>query len=477
MSLNRRHDILHDIPVLLSQGGNRGEDSFRKPRAVVALIAETSLAPQNCPAQASFSPVVGRLHPGYKGKSEQCRPQLQEIAAQGFGLGVATGDAQTQQSPQTGPNRHQFPPHLPPSELARLITMPDGEKPFDLPEPPGSQRSGPGLSLGERLKISLQMRPADLALAGVHHIIGPPTIAVENAREGLADQLPQSLAASGARDQEDGRQSGYRHPQPLPFPLFLPTRFIQMRHLGLGHRLFGFPVRGLQGRGGLFAQTLDTSQAQLYPAQLLQQFNYLPAALAEATSKDGHPGLQSGTKGASANLGRQLRFHPGLTMGTPTGNQTVLGNHRTNFRQFPDLMSLQERNWSARIRRQQTPAMGTSFRPMLHDLIHFLRRRQLPMIALVSRLATGLAPTFFFLVFGSLGRVLGWRLRRIAGISIKPGLQLINLPLQLGNSLQRLAQSILQNQDISLNFWRKFFPSLWSNRSWFHKTLDTPFFT
>jgi hypothetical protein len=99
------------------------------------------------------------------------------------------------------------------------------------------------------------------------------------------------------------------------------------------------------------------------------------------------------------------------------------------------------------------------------------------MIALMSRLATGMASTFFSAVFGSLGRVLGRRLRRIAGISIKPGLQLIDLLLQLGNSLQRLAQGILQNQDICLNFWRKFFPSLWSNRPWFHKTLDTPFFT
>jgi hypothetical protein len=102
MSFNRRHDILHDISVLLSQGGNRGEDFFGKPGTVVALVAETSLAPQDCPAQGSFSPVVGRLHPGYKGKSEQCRPQLQEIAAQGFGLGVATGDAQTQQVSPNG---------------------------------------------------------------------------------------------------------------------------------------------------------------------------------------------------------------------------------------------------------------------------------------------------------------------------------------------------------------------------------------
>jgi hypothetical protein len=83
-------------------------------------------------------------------------------------------------------------------------------------------------------------------------------------------------------------------------------------------------------------------------------------------------------------------------MGTPTGIQTVLGNHRTNFRQFPDLMSLQGWNWSALIRRQQTPALGTSFRPMLHDLIHLLRRRQLPMIAQVFRLTTGLAHFFLF---------------------------------------------------------------------------------
>jgi hypothetical protein len=74
-------------------------------------------------------------------------------------------------------------------------------------------------------------------------------------------------------------------------------------------------------------------------------------------------------------------------------------------------------------------------------------------------------------------RILRWRLRRIAGISIKSGLQFIDLLLQLGNSLQRLAQGMLQNQDISLNFWRKFFPSIWSNRPWFHKPLDTPFFT
>ena len=114
---------------------------------------------------------------------------------------------------------------------------------------------------------------------------------------------------------------------------------------------------------------------------------------------------------------------------------------------------------------------------MLHAPIHFLRRRQLPLVALVSRLATGMGYAFFPLVFRSMRRVLGWRLRGIAGMAIKPGLQLIDLLPQLGYSLQRLAQGILQNLDISLNFWRKFFPTPWSNRPWFHKTLDTPFFT
>src|SRR3989339_539343 len=134
MSLNRRHNVLHDIPILLPQGGDRGQDSFGKAGAVVALIAEASLPPKNRTAQGSFGPVVGRLHPWYKGKGEQRRPQLQEITAQGFGLGVATGGAQTQQSPQTGPNRYQFPAHLGPSEFACLITIPGGKEPFDLSE-------------------------------------------------------------------------------------------------------------------------------------------------------------------------------------------------------------------------------------------------------------------------------------------------------------------------------------------------------
>jgi hypothetical protein len=140
-------------------------------------------------------------------------------------------------------------------------------------------------------------------------------------------------------------------------------------------------------------------------------------------------------------------------------------------------MSFHGRKLSSRTLSQKTQTVRTGFRPMLHDLIHFLRRRQLPMVSLVSRLATGMAYAFFPLVLRNLRRALGWRLRRIAGISIKPGLQFIDLLLQLGNSLQRLTQGMLQNQDISLNFWRKFFPSLWSNRPWCHRTLDTPFFT
>jgi hypothetical protein len=99
------------------------------------------------------------------------------------------------------------------------------------------------------------------------------------------------------------------------------------------------------------------------------------------------------------------------------------------------------------------------------------------LVSLMYRLASGMADAFFPAVFRSMRRVLRWRLRGIAGMAIKPGLQLIDLLLQPGYSLQRLSQGILQNQDISLNFYGKFFPSLWSNRPWFHQTLDTPFFT
>jgi hypothetical protein len=61
-------------------------------------------------------------------------------------------------------------------------------------------------------------------------------------------------------------------------------------------------------------------------------------------------------------------------------------------------------------------------------------------------------------------------------MAIKPGLQLADPLLQLGNSLQSLAQGLLQKQDVSLHLWGKFRPSLWTNRSCFHKTLNTLFF-
>jgi hypothetical protein len=100
MSLDSRH-ILTDISVLLLQVGNGGQDSFRKAGAVIGLVAEASLPPQDRTAQGPLSPVIGRLHPWYKGKGEQFRPKLQEIAAKGLSLGVFTGGSPAQQFSQT----------------------------------------------------------------------------------------------------------------------------------------------------------------------------------------------------------------------------------------------------------------------------------------------------------------------------------------------------------------------------------------
>jgi hypothetical protein len=123
-------------------------------------------------------------------------------------------------------------------------------------------------------------------------------------------------------------------------------------------------------------------------------------------------------------------------------------------------------------------AVRTGFRPIFHNLIHLIGGQAFPMVSLVTRLTAWRSPTFFALGFlGSLRRVLRWGLRRIAGIAIQPGLQLIDPLLQLGNSFQGLPQSLLQDQDVRLNFWRKLFPNLWSKRSCLHKTVTNTLFT
>jgi hypothetical protein len=172
-----------------------------------------------------------------------------------------------------------------------------------------------------------------------------------------------------------------------------------MRHVGLGHCLLGLPVGDGQGLGGLFAQTLDASQADTHAAQLPQQFHHLPAALAEAAGENSDPGLQPGAKGASTDRGRQLRLHPDLTMGTPAGQQPVCGNDRANFGPFPDLVSFQGRSLPGRRRLQSPTAVRTGFLPILHDLSYLLGRGQLPMVALMSGLTTRMTPTFFLCGF------------------------------------------------------------------------------
>ena len=153
MRCDSRNDIFDDIPVLLPQGGNGSQDSFRQAGAVAALVAKAAFAPQDGGPQSSLGPIIGRFHPWHKGKGEQCRPQFQQIAAHGLGLGISTRGAFTQKSAQTGSHRNQFPTHSGPGDLTSLIAMIDGKEPFYLSQPPFPQGTGTGFPFGRILEL------------------------------------------------------------------------------------------------------------------------------------------------------------------------------------------------------------------------------------------------------------------------------------------------------------------------------------
>ena len=79
MSSDNRNDILNDIAILLPQGGNCRQDSFRKAGAIMALIAKTPFPLQDYSPQGSLGPIIGRLYPWYQGKGVQCWPELQDL--------------------------------------------------------------------------------------------------------------------------------------------------------------------------------------------------------------------------------------------------------------------------------------------------------------------------------------------------------------------------------------------------------------
>jgi hypothetical protein len=136
-------------------------------------------------------------------------------------------------------------------------------------------------------------------------------------------------------------------------------------------------------------------------------------------------------------------------MVTPAGRQPVFGNDRLNFRQFPDVTPFHGRSLPGRRVRESAAAVRTLFRPMFHDLIDLPGRRQCSIISPVSFLTTRLASAFVLSVSGGLRRILGGRLRRVAGMAIEPGLQLaLGKDHQAGASqsmLSRLENDVLGN--------------------------------
>ena len=273
-------------------------------------VAEISFPPQDrTAAKASLVLTVGWSAPQKAKVSRAGRAS--EIATHCFGLGVSRRALGLRQLPKRR-HPHEFPRH-PAQVISRSRERCQMAKSrSDLSEsrlPPMVRLS---LALGRRLEI-LQMRPADLALQGPPYYRRPSDRCAEYL-ESFTYNLHQGLAASAAmRNTYDCP----RRPPPTAsgvsssFDLFLA---VQMRHLGRA-TASGFPVGDRQGLAGFFAQTLDASQADADPAQLLQQSPTCRRLWRKRPVRMATEARKPGSKGASADLSRQW-LHRDPAMGT-----------------------------------------------------------------------------------------------------------------------------------------------------------------
>ena len=107
MQRNRSDDLrIVDIALLPTQRNYYGQDTLDKTAAGRTLAAETTLAPDNTPAQGLLSGVVGRFNPFLVDKGPQGRLALETVTAGGLGLPMLDQErAQLQQAFDFAPNR------------------------------------------------------------------------------------------------------------------------------------------------------------------------------------------------------------------------------------------------------------------------------------------------------------------------------------------------------------------------------------
>jgi hypothetical protein len=314
-------------------------------------------------------------------------------------------------------------------------------------------------SVDHRLKVSAQMRPADLSPERLDPLIRAEPVAADDLIVFAPQESHGDFAATALGDGKDRVQAGHRGPQPSLAAILAPRRLVDIDHLGLMDRSRKFVVRGFKGDGRLPFQLGDHPGGDRKGKQVAYQLLDLSLAEAIGPCERGQHGLEVRAEAPGGDAQRQGAAGHLAAARAGQAMEPILIDDRLNLGQFSDLM---DQGFGV-VAGELMTASAASGRLTVDRLANFLGRDQG---------AVGLAMSGLPAAFLSAGRSGGLtlqsdrigrgRLRRVGGVELEPVLEIMDSRFKLGKTL---FVGLDDRKDGRLDFWRSRLPQrFWDRR-------------
>jgi hypothetical protein len=455
--------ISQDIPVLLSQRGDNGQNPFGKAETTLTLRAKRAFAPHHTPAQSTFSGVVGRFNTRCIDEGPQGWRDLPDIATSTGRLGMVNKSTELQPVVNFLSNRRHSHLKIGVGQSAISNTIPEGKHLRGLLQQGLTNHGRFAFSFDKSLEITQQMSPTQLPSRRIQPIVSRKAVRTDNGGNLLTQQLFGSSSAAAGHNEKNGHQRCGGCPQPLLFIVLGPTGFVNIDLLLLLHMGLGFGYWLGQNSTHLCFLVRHSTQPHLYLKDGGQYFAHIPTTNRIVADQQASDRLDTGAKAACRHAKRRLGSGFMTTVQAGKRMHLVFNNFRDYRGQLTDLVALRTGVFSQQQRTARFTASGLAD----HKTIDFIRWFQATAPANMPWLSPLLTLAFLFgWRFFHIRWVARWWLGRITRVLTHLLFQLSDTSLQLRHGFLQFIDGRQQCVDQGLHTMGRGIPILGRNAGW-----------
>ncbi len=358
------------------------------------------------------------------------------------------------------PDGNRFCDKGPPIHLPIFEGMPEGKQASDLRKHPSCEpyAIGAPARMFEPFEGPDDVCPTDLPFSLVVGVVGRKHIRTDDPAKHIAKDSLEHFCSPGGRQREECHGRGHENPKPDPLAHALPARLVHVEDVLFGQSLFDFITARFKRFGDFLMKIAHRAKGDVHsekgPSKLLTPSSGHPMHGGEICHKSGKPGTE-------ARSGLRRDIGPGdSAAGALHTPQPVFADIRFDVGNFYHLATKVVTEHTAAVQ-AEIKRIVTTFTRLGKDLldqIDLLRRDQIPVCPLVTRLSSRFAMPGFLASLNcrSACRTVrrGW-FRGIGRISGEQG----HFTLQFLDPCAQIEEDLDDHLSIAVSNGSGFFPS------------------